>query len=71
MYNKSFDFPKQHATVHLNADLRNKGAAPYFATQLGEGFHQELWELYVMGNKKNVDAQMTHDDATKEAMARI
>lgn len=57
-YQKSFDFPKQHATVHTSDDLLNKGAAPGYSTRMGEGTHQESRELYVMGNKKNVDEQV-------------
>ncbi|KAJ7150693.1 hypothetical protein C8R46DRAFT_1008182 [Mycena filopes] len=70
-YDKSFDFPKQHALWHSTPDIRSKGPHTIYCTRVNEGFHQETREIYGRLNKRNVDQQMTSLDAIREAMARI
>ncbi|KAJ6499836.1 hypothetical protein DFH09DRAFT_1336383 [Mycena vulgaris] len=70
-YNKSFDFPKQHALWHSTPDILSKGPHSIYCTRVNEGFHQETREIYGRLNKRNVDEQMTRLDATREGMARI
>ncbi|KAJ7430758.1 hypothetical protein B0H11DRAFT_2390246, partial [Mycena galericulata] len=78
-YDKSFDFPKQHALYHSTPDIRNKGPHSIYCTRVNEGFHQECREIYARLNKRNLDKQarteillqMTDLDATREAMALI
>ncbi|KAJ7724749.1 hypothetical protein DFH07DRAFT_758882 [Mycena maculata] len=78
-YDKSFDFPKQHALYHSTPDIKNKGPHSIYCTRVNEGFHQECREIYARLNKRNLDKQatteiflqMTDLDAIREAMALI
>ncbi|KAJ7082343.1 hypothetical protein C8R43DRAFT_1092786 [Mycena crocata] len=56
-YGKNFDWPKQHFTGHIVDDLREKGTTNHHTTRLGEGFHQEVKQVYAQTNGKNEDAQ--------------
>ncbi|KAJ7777586.1 hypothetical protein DFH07DRAFT_797326 [Mycena maculata] len=58
-YDKSFDYPKQHALWHSTPDIRAKGPHSIYCTRVNEGFHQETREIYTRLNKRNVDQQMT------------
>ncbi|KAJ7814935.1 hypothetical protein B0H13DRAFT_2381356 [Mycena leptocephala] len=68
---KKFDFPKQHASVHLIDDLREKGTMNNYTTRLGEGFHQEVREAYSHTNGENEDPQLARIDENQEAIALI
>ncbi|KAF8211914.1 hypothetical protein K438DRAFT_1805609 [Mycena galopus ATCC 62051] len=50
-YDKSFDFPKQHALWHSTPDIRAKGPHSIYCTRVNEGFHQETREIYSRLNK--------------------
>ncbi|KAJ7934178.1 hypothetical protein B0H13DRAFT_2494823 [Mycena leptocephala] len=56
-YDKSFDFPKQHALYHSSPDIRNKGPHSIYCTRVNERFHQESREIYTRLNKRNLDKQ--------------
>ncbi|KAJ7082342.1 hypothetical protein C8R43DRAFT_909683, partial [Mycena crocata] len=70
-YGKNFDWPKQHFTGHIVDDLREKGTTNHHTTRLGEGFHQEVKQVYTQTNGKNEDAQLAHIDENQEAIALI
>ncbi|KAJ6557487.1 hypothetical protein B0H19DRAFT_946334, partial [Mycena capillaripes] len=56
-YDKSFDFPKQHALYHSTPDIRNKGPHSISCTRVNEGFHQECREIYARRSKRDLDKQ--------------
>ena len=47
-YGKSFDFPKQHAVLHVVDDIQQKGTTPNYSTRPGEGFQQEAVQAYAL-----------------------
>lgn len=58
---KSWDFPKQHARVHVIDDILQVGVTRNSSTKPGEGMHQELRALYNLTNFREVIAQVrTH-----------
>ena len=57
-YGKSFDFPKQHATVHVIDDIEQKGTTRNYSTRPGEGFQQEAAQAYAQTNKKDAETQV-------------
>lgn len=61
-YNKSFDYPKQHALWHSTPDIRAKGPHSIYCTRVNKGFHQETREIYARLNKRNVDQQVNEFD---------
>ncbi|KAF8514399.1 hypothetical protein JB92DRAFT_3115676 [Gautieria morchelliformis] len=71
LYGKIFNFPKQHALVHLTYDIIHKGSTINYNTRVGEGFQQEAKQAYHLTNFKNVEEQMTRIDENQEAIARI
>ncbi|KAJ7766860.1 hypothetical protein B0H16DRAFT_1661404 [Mycena metata] len=70
-YEKDFNFYKQHAIAHVIDDIHDKGPPPGYSTRPGEGFHQEVKEVYAQTNGKNTDPQLARIDENKEAFARI
>jgi hypothetical protein len=60
-YGKNFDFFKQHATSHILEDIRRKGTTNRGSTRPGEGFQQEVAEVYKQTNFKNVAPQASLD----------
>ncbi|KII90328.1 hypothetical protein PLICRDRAFT_107314, partial [Plicaturopsis crispa FD-325 SS-3] len=71
LYEKNFDFFKQHASSHGPRDIRARGTTDNFSTRPGEGVQQEVREAYEETNGKNAESQMTRRDANHEAVARI
>ncbi|KAF8522668.1 hypothetical protein JB92DRAFT_2827536 [Gautieria morchelliformis] len=71
LYGKNFNFPKQHALVHLTYDILHKGSTINYNTWVGEGFQQDVKQAYHLTNFKNVEEQMTRIDENQEAIARI
>ncbi|KAJ7713580.1 hypothetical protein B0H14DRAFT_2644754 [Mycena olivaceomarginata] len=68
-YNKSFDYPKQHALWHSTPDICAKGPHSIYCTWIKEGFHQETREIYRPTPTSSL--QMTSLDAIREAMAHV
>ncbi|KZV62960.1 hypothetical protein PENSPDRAFT_590638 [Peniophora sp. CONT] len=68
---KTFAFLKQHLLNHALNDIREAGALRNFSTRLGEGFHQELSELFRLTNKRDADEQIDRHDMDREAVAHM
>ncbi|KAF8994667.1 hypothetical protein BDQ17DRAFT_1392381 [Cyathus striatus] len=71
LYEKNFNFPKQHYVSHIISDIRQKGTTDNMSTRPGEGFQQEASQAYRQTNRKKIDKQMTKIDANLEAIAAI
>ncbi|KAJ7876927.1 hypothetical protein B0H14DRAFT_2568036 [Mycena olivaceomarginata] len=73
-YGKDFGFYNQHACAHAIEDVMDKGFPTGYSTCPGEGFHQEVKEVFDQTNFKNTDpqgAQLARIDENKEALALI
>ena len=55
---KSWEFPKAHATSHAIDDIQQKGALVHVSTKPGETHHGKYRKIYLASNKKNVDAKI-------------
>ncbi|KAJ7347355.1 hypothetical protein DFH08DRAFT_914503 [Mycena albidolilacea] len=70
-HGKDFSFYKQHACAHVIDDVHDKGVPAGYSTRPGEGFHQEVKEVYEQTSFKNTDPQLARIHENKEAFARI
>ncbi|KAF8322954.1 uncharacterized protein EI90DRAFT_3130601 [Cantharellus anzutake] len=68
---KSWLFPKAHATSHTFDDVCKKGALIHASTKPGERHHWEYWQMYLSSNKKNVDKQIVLKDQHKAVLKLI
>ncbi|KIJ32950.1 hypothetical protein M422DRAFT_265132 [Sphaerobolus stellatus SS14] len=56
---KNYNNPKHHNLLHLPEDHRAKGSMVNHATWPGEGFQQEVKQVYDQTNFKNTEPQVT------------
>ncbi|KZV78330.1 hypothetical protein EXIGLDRAFT_634169 [Exidia glandulosa HHB12029] len=70
-YGKNFNFFKQHNLAHVVESIEEMATTQHQSTRPGEGFIQEVKQQYRRSNGRNVEQQMTTQDARAEAIAQI
>lgn len=57
-HGKNFDFIKQHHVSHVDDDILTKGVTSNYVTRPGEGFQQEVKQLYRHTNFREAELQV-------------
>ncbi|KAK7007202.1 hypothetical protein R3P38DRAFT_3325584 [Favolaschia claudopus] len=70
-HGKSFNYLKHHFLSHAIENFMGKGTSRNQNTRVGEGFQQEVSEMYQITNGKNAEHQIALIDENEEAMARL
>ncbi|KAJ7343738.1 hypothetical protein DFH08DRAFT_214470 [Mycena albidolilacea] len=70
-HGKSLNFLKQHFLSHAIQNFKSKGTSRNMNTRVGEGFQQEVSEMYEKTNGKNAEHQISILDENEETMARL
>nr|GAT48235.1 predicted protein [Mycena chlorophos] len=70
-HDKNFDFLKQHMLPHAPDIFRAKGTSRNMNTRVGEGYQQEVSDLYQETNGKAAEHQIVIHDENEEAIARL
>ncbi|KAK6966920.1 hypothetical protein R3P38DRAFT_3143767 [Favolaschia claudopus] len=70
-HGKSFNYLKHHFLSHAIENFMGKGTSRNQNTRVGEGFQQEVSEMYQITNAKNAEHQIALIDENEEAMARL
>ena len=58
IYDKNFNFFKQHYVSHIVMDIRQKGTTDNTSTRPGEGFQQESAQAFKQTNGKKAELQV-------------
>jgi len=68
-HGKSFKFIKQHHLSHVAyEDIPLAGVTGNSTTRPGEGFQQEVKEIYLLTNRRNVEKQVSQENDSKSLL---